>query len=267
MNKTELLTKLSADADERLVLARVMDKLELARNRSVPAHTFFLTLAQQEAAERLIAACGHPAHLFWGGWEGAERKLIAFLPDWMEPEDFTDAEDAPIAALTLTPSGGDGTKLTHRDYLGAILGLGLTREKIGDLLVGEGVCQVLLLREVEHVLLTQLDQVGRARVKVTVCPLAELRPPEQKTRTIRDTVAALRLDAVASTGFSLSRSKMAALISSKKLTLNGRECDKPDRLVEAGDVLTCRGLGKCVLTEVSGTSKKGRIMIVMERYL
>ena len=63
------------------------------------------------------------------------------------------------------------------------------------------------------------------------------------------------------------KSSMASFISSKKLTLNGRECDKPDRLVEEGDVLTCRGLGKCVLTEVSGTSKKGRIMIVMERYL
>ena len=104
-------------------------------------------------------------------------------------------------------------------------------------------------------------------VKVTARPLAGLRPPEQKTRTIRDTVAALRLDAVASTGFSLSRSKMAALISSGKLTLNGRECDKPDRLVEEGAVLTCRGLGKCVLTEVNGASKKGRVMIVMERYL
>lgn len=265
MDKRELLSKLSDDPDERLALARVMDKLELARTRSVPAHTFFLTLAQQEAAERLIAACGHPAHLFWGGWEGAERKLVAFLPDWMEPEDFTDSEDAPIAALTLTPSGGE--KLTHRDYLGAILGLGLTREKIGDLLVGEGICQVLLLREVEHVLLTQLSQVGRARVKVTACPLSSLRVPEQKTRTIRDTVPALRLDAVAAAGFSLSRSKMAALISSGKLTLNGRTCDKPDRPVEAGAVLSCRGLGKCVLTEVPGTSRKGRVMIVMERYL
>ena len=265
MNKTELLTRLSADADERLVLARVMDKLEFTQNRSVPAHTFFLTLAQQEAAERLIAACGHPAHLFWGGWEGAERKLCAFPPDWMEAEAFQTGEECPITAVTVAVP--PDAKPTHRDYLGAILGLGLTREKIGDLLVGEGVCQVLLLREVERVLLTQLSQVGRARVKVTACPLAELRPPEQKTRTIRDTVAALRLDAVASTGFSLSRSKMASLISSGKLTLNGRECDKPDRVVEAGDVLTCRGMGKCVLTEVSGTSKKGRIMIVMERYL
>ena len=175
MNKTELLTRLSADADERLALARVMDKLEFTQNRSVPAHTFFLTLAQQEAAERLIAACGHPAHLFWGGWEKAERKLVAFLPDWMEPEDFTANEDAPIAALTLTPSGDE--KLTHRDYLGAILGLGLTREKIGDLLVGEGICQVLLLREVEHVLLTQLSQVGRARTRCRPCGWTRWPPP------------------------------------------------------------------------------------------
>lgn len=264
MNKTELLTKLAADADERLVLARVMDKLEFTQNRSVPAHTFFLTLAQQEAAERLIAACGHPAHLFWGGWEKAERKLIAFLPDWMEPEDFTANEDAPITALTLIPSGDE--KLTHRDYLGAILGLGLTREKIGDLLVGDGVCQVLLLREVEHVLLTQLDQVGRARVKVTACPLSELQPPEQKTKTIRDTVAALRLDAVLAAGFSTSRSKAADLISAGRVSINHRECMKGDRTVNEGDVLTCRGLGKCVVKEVLGASRKGRIMLVLERY-
>ena len=102
---------------------------------------------------------------------------------------------------------------------------------------------------------------------MTACPLSSLRVPEQKTKTIRDTVAALRLDAVAAAGFSLSRSKMAALISSGKLTLNGRTCDKPDRPVEAGAVLSCRGLGKCVLTEVPGTSRKGRVMIVMERYL
>lgn len=102
---------------------------------------------------------------------------------------------------------------------------------------------------------------------MTPCPLAELQPPEQKTKTIRDTVATLRLDAVAAAGFSLSRSKMSALIASKKLTLNGRECDKPDLIVEEGAVLSCRGLGKCVLREVTGTSKKGRIMIVVERYL
>ena len=265
MNKTELLGKLSTSPEERLVLARAMDKLDLAQNRGVPAHTPFLSLAEQDGVARLLAACGHPGHLFWGGWEGAERKLCAFPPDWMEAEAFQTGEECPITAVTV--SVPPDAKPTHRDYLGAILGLGLTREKIGDLLVGEGLCQVLLLREVAHVLLTQLDQVGRARVRVTPCSLGALQPPEQKTKTIRDTVATLRLDAVAATGFSLSRSRMSALIASKKLTLNGRECDKSDHTVEEGDVLTCRGLGKCVLREVAGTSKKGRIMIVVERYL
>ena len=265
MNKTELLGKLSTSPEERLVLARAMDKLDLARNRGVPAHTPVLSLAEQDAVARLLAACGHPEHLFWGGWEGAERKLCAFPPDWMEAAAFQTGEECPITAVTV--SAPPDARPTHRDYLGAILGLGLTREKIGDLLVGEGTCQVLLLREVEHVLLTQLDQVGRWRVRVSPCPLDGLRPPEQKVKVIRDTVAALRLDAVAAAAFHLSRGKAADLISAGRLTLNYKECVKPDRAVAEGDVLSCRGLGKCVVKEVPGLSKKGRTMIVLERYV
>ena len=133
--------------------------------------------------------------------------------------------------------------------------------------MGEEGCQAVLLRELEHVLLSQLDQVGRQRVRVSPMAPADLTPPVRQVKQIRDTVATLRLDAVAASGFSISRSKMADLISSKKLMLNGRECDKPDRPVGEGDVLVCRGLGKCVLSTISGPSKKGRIMIVIERYI
>ena len=265
MNKTELLNKLAQDADERLVLARVLDKLELTRNRGVPAHTFFLSLAEWAAVERLIAASGHPRHLFWGGYDGAERTVCAFLPDWLEEEDWRDGADCPLRALRV--SAPADAKLTHRDFLGSILGLGITREKVGDLLVGEGACQALVLEEAEKVLLTQLDQVGRHRVKVTPMALNELVPPVLQVKTIRDTVATLRLDAVAASAFSLSRGKAADLISSGKVQLNYRECVKPDRAVVQGDVITCRGLGKCVLKEVSGPSKKGRTMIVIERYV
>ena len=138
---------------------------------------------------------------------------------------------------------------------------------MGDLLVGEGACQVIVLEEAEKVLLTQLDQVGRQRVRAVPMALDELAPPVRQVKAIRDTVATLRLDAVASSGFSLARSKMADAISSGKVALNGRECVKPDRTVAEGDVITCRGLGKCVLKEVSGPSKKGRTMIVIERYV
>lgn len=248
-----------------MLLARVLDKLELCHTRNIPTHTQFLSQGEQTAAEGLIAAVGQPPHLFWGGYKEAERRICAFLPDWLLPVAYLEGEDGPLCAVTLTFPAEAG--LTHRDFLGSILGLGVTREKVGDLLVAEGRCQVVLLRELEHVLFSQLNQVGRQRVKVIPCPLPELKPPEQKVKLIRDTVAALRLDSVASAGFSVSRSRMQSLISSKKLTVNGRECDKPDRTVEAGDTLVCRGMGKCLLREVSGTSKKGRIMILLERYL
>ena len=265
MTKTELLNKLAGDPEERLLLARIMDKMDLCRQRNVPAHTPFLSLGERKLAETLIAASGHPAHLFWGGYEGAERTVCAFLPDWMEPEVWTADPECPVTAAELAYPADGG--LTHRDFLGSILGLGITREKLGDLLVGEGRCQVLLLRDMEKTLLTQLDQVGRQRVKVSRLDPSDIVVPEKTVKLVRDTVATLRLDAVAASGFSTSRSKMADLISSKKVQLNGREVEKPDRAVAQGDVLVCRGLGKCVLKEVSGTSKKGRIMIEIERYV
>lgn len=265
MTKTELLNKLAADPGERLLLSRVMDKLELSATRSIPAHTFFLSQGERAAAERLIAACGHPRHLFWGGYGDAERTVCVFLPDWMDPEDSPQEGDDPLCAFRL--SYPEGAELSHRDFLGSILGLGITREKLGDLLVSDGCCQVVALREMQTTLLTQLDQVGRQRVRVSPLELSLLAPPERKVRLIRDTVATLRLDAVAASGFSTSRSRMSGLISSKKVLLNGRECDKPDRTVAQGDALVCRGLGKCVVKEVSGPSKKGRTMLVLERYL
>ena len=132
MNKTELLNKLARDNGERLLLARALDKLELARQRNIPACTGFLSPQERVSVENLLNACGHPRHLFFGGYEGAERTVCAFLPDWQEAEDWQgDGESCPVRALRCTWSGGQ--KLTHRDFLGSILGLGLDREKVGDL--------------------------------------------------------------------------------------------------------------------------------------
>ena len=263
MTKTELLNKLARDGEERLLLARAMDKLELARTRSVPGHTGFLSPQERASVENLLNACGHPRHLFYGGFAGAERTVCAFLPDWQEEEMWLEG-DCPIKALRCTWSTGT---LSHRDFLGSILGLGLDREKIGDLLVGEGECHILVLEDVADFLLLHLDQAGRARLKVSPIPLEEVKAPAVQVKTVRDTVSSLRLDAVAASGFSLARGKAAGLITSGKVQLNHQECVKPDRPVAQGDTISCRGLGKCVVKEVGGPSKKGRIMIELERYV
>lgn len=265
MNKTELLDKTARDAGERMVLSRALDKLELTRRRNIPAHTPFLSQAERTAVEALLSAAGHPAHLFFGGYGGAERTVCAFLPDWQEGEDWAGAEDCPVSALRCSFQEGAG--LTHRDFLGSILGLGITREKVGDLLVGEASCDILLLRELEEYLLLNLESAGRVKLRVSPIPLSDLSVPQVQVKTIRDTVATLRLDAVAASAFSLARGKAADAISAGKVQLNHRECVKPDRAVAQGDILSCRGLGKCVVKEAGALSKKGRIMITLERYL
>lgn len=266
MTKKELLDRCARDREERVLLSRVLDKLELSQNRGVPAHTPFLSPGEQAAVTDLLSAWGRPRHLFWGGYPDAERQLCAFLPDWQEEEDFLADPEGPISALEA--SFPANASLSHRDILGALMGLGLTREKLGDILFpAPGLCQVAVLTEALPILLSQWEEAGRWKVALRPIPPSQLSPRPPQVKTIRDTVATPRLDAVIASGFSLSRSKAAALISAGKVSLNHRECAKGDRQVEEGDVLTCRGLGKCVVKEVPGQSRKGRTMLVLERYL
>ena len=265
MNKTELLNKFSKDPEERTVLARVLDQMERTQNRSIPCATQFLSPAQRAAAEPLLAACGHPNHLFFGGFEGAERTVCAFLPDWMESEDWQLDAENPVGAVECAfPKDAD---LSHRDILGGLMGIGLTRERVGDILMPGDKAQIVALKEAIPIILSQFDQAGRYRLRLREIPLSELSPAPVQVKLVKDTVATLRLDAVLSSGFSISRGKAADFISGGKVSVNHRECLKSDKTVAEGDILTCRGLGKCVLTSVGGQSKKGRIIIEIERYI
>ncbi len=265
MTKKELLDRCARDGAERILLARVLDKLELSQNRGVPAHTPFLSPGEQASVTDLLNAWGRPRHLFWGGYPDSERNICLFLADWQEESVLADP-DGPLTALQGTFPAD--TSLTHRDILGSLMGVGITRELVGDILLPRpGLCQVAVLREAAPILLSQWEGAGRYKVSLSEIPLDRLTPRPAQVKTIRDTVATPRLDAVTAAGFSLSRGKAAALIASGKVSLNHRECLKADRPVAEGDVLTCRGLGKCVVKEVPGQSKKGRTMLVIERYV
>jgi len=265
VNKTQMLNRFAVDGEQRLELAYALDQMEMTRSRNLPAHTKFLSPATQAALRDLLAAAGHPRHLFYGGFPGAERTMCVFLPDWQEEEDWLETEEKPAAAIRYTFP--EGSKLTHRDFLGGLMGIGIVRACVGDILVRDGSCDLLVLRSSLNIVLDQFSQAGRYRLNGKELPLAQLKPVEAAVKEIRDTVATLRLDAVMSSGFSIARGKAAELIAAGRVSLNHRECLKQDKTVAEGDVLTCKGLGKCVLKEVLGQSRKGRIMIEMERYL
>ena len=265
MDKSKLLDRLGAAGEDRLLLAKVLDRAGQAQSRNIPAATDFLSPQQQALALDLLRLAGIPetGYMSLGGYEGAERNILLFLPDWLEAADA--GSQSPIRCLRA--SFREEEKLSHRDFLGSLMGMGIVREKVGDILVGPAGADIMVLDTVAEFLLQSWNSAGRARLAVTAIEPWEVRVPEVKCQEVRDTVSSLRLDAVASTGFRMARGKAAELITSGRVQVNWRECTKPDKLLTAGDTVSARGFGKFGLTEVGGVTKKGRTSIVLKRYI
>ena len=260
MDRRALLDRAAGSPEERVLLARVLDRWEQCRRRNTPTTTGFLSPAEQAAAQALLNAAGAgPDWAFAGGYPEAERRMICFLPDWMEEP------EPPIAVLRAEFSGQEAPG--HRDCLGSLMGLGIVREKLGDILLSEGSCDLLAAEDLADFLAENWTSAGRIHLKVRRIALEELRMPERRVETLRDTVMSLRLDGVAAAAFSLSRGRAAELIASGRVSVNHVPCQKGDKLLAEGDTLTARGLGKCVLSRVGGLSRRGRIMIEIQRFL
>ena len=214
LNRRELLDKLSASAEERVLLGRLWDGGERCRSRNVPEASGFLSPHEQALAGQLMQALGdREGFAFWGGCEGAQRRQLHFLPDWMDGPDET-------AVRCLRCRCYETDHPTHRDFLGSLMGLGLTREKVGEILVSPHWADVLVGSSVADFLLREWKQAGRVPLRVAEIGLEEIAVPEQPVKLIRDTVASLRLDSVAAAGFSISRSAAAELIRSGKAEVN-----------------------------------------------
>ena len=261
MNKREVLQKLTSDGDMYLLLGRLWDLWERWRTRNTPQHSAFLSPAEQELAVHLMHTLGtKEGFVFDGGYDGAVRRQLCFLPDWAdEPEDSLRA---------LRCSWYRTEQVGHRDLLGSMMGLGLTRESIGDILPdSENCCADLLVTDAAApYLLQQWQQAGRVSIQVREISLHELHTPTASYVERRDTVSSLRLDSVVSSAFGMARGKAQEAITAGKVQVNALPCDKADRAVTQGDVISLRGLGKSELSHVGGTSKKGRICITIKRY-
>ena len=223
-------------------------------------HTGFLTPAEQYAlrAFRPRADC---RIVFSGGVAGAERQCAFFLPDWMEEEAFAPAE--MIRCIRITAHfGAPG----HRDYLGALLGMGVGREWIGDILIDESVAHVLCLQSVEGHLLG-IEKVGRCGVKTAAVALDDVPVPERKVKEVSFTVQSARLDAVLSGLFHLSRTQAAERIRAGDASLNYAECLRLDAEIRPGDIVSRRGYGKAGIKDLGGQSRKGRTYLTGEVYL
>ena len=262
MDKSEIIARLTAEEEERLLLSRIWDKAQQCRGRSIPTHTAFLSPHQQALVKRLLPHLGTDNAVFFGGCEGAERMELHFLPDWADAPEYE-------AVRAIRAVWHESESLTHRDILGSLMGAGISRESVGDIFVNapEHRAELLVSDTVAPYLMEHWNSAGRVRLHLSELPAAEVVPPEPAVKEVRDTVSSLRLDNVTAAAFSLSRSRAQEAVESGRVEVNWVGAVKGDRPVAQGDVITLRGLGKCELTAVGSPNKKERIPIVVKRYL
>lgn len=244
------------DARHSIMFAHIFDLALKADKYAAPVYGDFLSENSISELYRRMQYLPATPVLF-GGFDDAERKMVAFIPEYMEPS-------FPISALKLTSPLIKG--LSHRDFLGSVLGLGIKREKCGDIIINEDCAYILLDDDIASYAANSLTKVGREGVKAQLVPLSDIKAPQKTFKPINGTVSSLRLDAVLSLFSGKGRSKSAELISGGLVFVNGICAQKSDMRLNDGDVISLRGKGKATLT-VGGTSKKDRIFITLNAWL
>jgi len=256
------IEKIAQTSEDRLLLAKLWDKINAGLRRNIPANTCFLSPRELEMARFLFGDL--PGLHAFGGYEDAERKMLVYLPDYLEA-DALYAEDSPVVCLRATFFQED--TLSHRDFLGALMGAGIGRETVGDICVGKGSCDFFVTEEIAPYIEQSFTSAGRTHLQIQRIPLLDAAIPEPEVKEIKDTLASLRLDSVISSGFRIGRSLAAQYVNTGKAAIDGLPCEKPDKAVPEGAKISVRGLGKIKLVSVNGRTKKDRISVTIHKYI
>ena len=253
---------------DELLIARLEDKIRQAADNYMMTAGDFLDMHQRKVAADYCKSRSIPVeHMFFGGYEEAERCMPVFFPDYIEMSQIEDL----LRLIRVTAPKGSRT-LTHRDYLGSVLALGLDREVTGDILVRQadersgGGADIIVKAGVAEFIAMNYDKAGRTNLEVQILPIAQLDTGTQNITQKHDTVASLRLDSIVSSAFALSRAKAAEAIRRGIVSVNSMEALKVDQEIEAGDRIVLRGKGRAVLAEVGGRSRKDRILVTFNMY-
>lgn len=256
------IEKIAQNSEDRMLLAKLWDKINAGIRRDIIANSGFLSPREQEMARYLFGQV--PGLHAFGGFPDAERRMLVYLPEYLE-EGYLMNEDSPVVCLRA--KFYEGETPNHRDFLGALMGAGVSREAVGDICVSIGSCDFFVIREIAPYLLQAFTSAGRTKLHLETVPLSQASIPEPEVKEIRDTVASLRLDSIISSGFRIGRSLAAQHIAAGKAAVDGLPCEKPDKAVSEGCKISVRGLGKIKLKQVNGQTKKGRISVVIDRYV
>ncbi len=258
------MLKSIGDQEERLLFANALDQAAFALRRHEAQFTDFMDAGKCERFLERMKSLGELDILSFGGIEDAERRRLGFSPK----QKGLSHEAFPIAALQIIPKNKKfgQTDLSHRDYLGSILGLGIERGKLGDIFVSEEGAVCFAEAEMAEYIAANLDKVSKTAVLVTKLEKAQAVVPK-RTESRRVTVASMRLDGILGEALRLSRGKAQMLIRGEKVNVNWATVTSASYILKTGDMVSARGLGRFRVGEVGGRTKKDRIGLELEMYI
>ena len=248
--------------EELLLQKRLVELSKIAYQRGIVTFSDFLNLNELNILHTIPKEDLHTTYVTFGGYDYSERQMVAFLPDAL----YYDYE-YPISVVKISPLKKKfSDKLSHRDYLGAILNLGIERCKMGDILVEEDYAIFFVQKTLENFLTDELRRIKHTSVITTVEDMQNFYY-QPITKEIKGTVSSLRLDSLLALAFASSRSKLVAFIEGGKVFVNGKLITSNGYQIKENDIVSVRGLGRFRYIETMSQTKKGRYYITLELYI
>ena len=258
MNREAILNKYSNEED-RLFVAKIIDKINFAKTRNQIVATDFLDMYQKKIAQEVINIV-----------KEQEKVMLIFYPDkymdLFENERFNYSQFVKLIRIKL-PNELKGT-YSHKDYLSGIMKLGIKREKLGDILVFEDGADIVASLEICEYVVNNLQQLTRfSKATITELNIKEIREPNVKKEEIRIVVASLRLDTIVAELAKCSRNVANEIIENQRVFINYENESRSSKLLSEGDVIVIRGKGKFIVKLINGETRKGKLSVTIEHYI
>lgn len=264
MDKVNELSK-EQKSEEKILIAKAMDKYKFVEARNRFQNTDFLNLAEQMTLDKIIEMRRINNYIYWGGYEDAERKMLVFLPDDFEV-DLKNVYDQCMCILRIDLPKEQYGEYEHKTYLGALMKLGLKREKIGDIIVRHDGADIIITREIEKFLKMNISDLTRFhKANIEIVPMDELKYVEPKKEIVKINVSSMRLDCLVAELARCSRNKAMEYIEQERVFVNFKEEIVGARQVQEGSYITIRGKGRFKILKIVGNTRKGRISVEIEK--
>ena len=270
--KSKVIQLENQKKETKLLEHRFIELSRIAFEREIVTYSDFLNLNDQNILHTMPKNRLYSRYVLFGGYDMAERQMAAFIPEALSlrygVSDITPKEiDYPFCAVKIEPKNKRFSEdLTHRDFLGSILNLGIDRSKTGDILVTEDSALLFINKDLVSVVTEDLTRVRHTVIDSSVINLDMINytPDFQQ---IKGTVSSVRLDSLLPLAFSSSRSKLSGLIEGAKVFVNGKLITSNGYQVKEGDLISVRGLGKFRFEEAGKITKKNRISVTIQKYV